>query len=382
MPQVPPVADVVLPPTPTPTWREADRLAALRGYDILDAETEGVFEDFVQIAAMVCEAPVAIVNFVDEARQWFAAEIGLGIRETPLEVSVCAHAILQPGVFVVPDLTQDTRFGSNPLVVGDPLLRFYGGALLETEGGLPIGTMCVLDYKPRPAGLTERQEFTLKALARQVMTQLKLRRSVAEKELLVQEAHHRVKNSLQMVQSLLTMQARRTSHPEAAQQLRESAARVHTFGAMNEHLYRVGAALNVDLAEYLGQLVRDQADSQASTLEGRSLSFDSVGVATWPASDAPSVGLIVMELVTNALKYGAGRVHVTSRHVAGETVLTVEDEGNGLPSDFQPLHSTGLGMRILAGLLRGRRGRLELDRSRGHTCFVATLRPPPSVALP
>src|SRR5277367_315314 len=109
---------------------EATRLAALRRYEILDSPVTTEFEDFVQMAAAVCEAPIAVVNLIDETRQWFAAEIGLGIRETPLDVSICAHAILQPGVFVVPDLTKDSRFDCNPLVTGAPKLRFYGGALL------------------------------------------------------------------------------------------------------------------------------------------------------------------------------------------------------------------------------------------------------------
>jgi two-component sensor histidine kinase len=357
-------------------WDEADRLAALRRYGILDTPTEAIFEDFVQIAAQVCDAPIAVVNLIDAARQWFAAEIGLGIRETPLDVSICAHVILQPDVFVVPDLTLDHRFDCNPLVTGEPRLRFYGGALLETPEGLPLGTMCVLDYKARPEGLTESQAFTLKALARQVMTQLELRRAVAEKELMVQEAHHRVKNSLAMIHGLLRLQARTTTHPEAAQQLLESAGRVQAFGAMHEHLYSAGATLQVNLAVYLSSLLADQKEGLASTLVGRDIAFDAAETM-WPTSDAPSAGLIMMELVTNALKYGEGRVTVTLRQSGNEIVLTVEDEGQSLPADFDPSRSKGLGMRVLTGLLQGRGGRLEIDRARGYTCFIATLPAPP-----
>ena len=358
-----------------PSWDEADRLAALQSYDIV-GEDQAEFDDFVQIAAHVCEAPIAVVNLIDEARQWFAAEIGLGIRETPLDVSICAHAILQPGVFVVPDLTQDRRFDCNPLVTGQPGLRFYGGALLETPSGLPLGTMCVLDYKPRPGGLTAPQTATLRALARQVMTQLELRRTVAEKELLILEAHHRVKNSLQMLQSLLVMQARMTTHPEASQLLRESAARVHTFGAMHEHLYSVGDSLAVDLADYLRTILDAQSGALASMLEDRRIMLVAPAPVPWPASDAPSIGLVVMELVTNALKYGRGVVTVTVQSRGVETVLTVEDEGTALPATYQPLAGNGLGMRVIIGLLRARRGRLDIDRTRGHTCFAAILQPP------
>jgi two-component sensor histidine kinase len=364
------------------TWNEADRLAALRGYGILDLPTTEVFEDFVQIAAAVCGAPIAVVNFIDASRQWFAAEIGLGVRETPLDISICSHAILQPDVFVVPDLTKDSRFDRNPLVTGDPKLRFYGGALLETADGLPLGTMCVLDYAPRPNGLTERQAFTLKALARRVMAQLELRRAVAEKEallaekeLLMQEVHHRVKNSLQMVQSLLTLQANATTDPEAARHLRQSAGRVHTFGSMHEHLYRVNAALRVDLAGYLRSLIDDQRESLASTLVGRTIHLNPAE-ASWPSSEAPTLGLIMVELVTNALKHGAGEVTVTLRETDNQMRMTVEDEGTELPADFEPSRGKRLGMRIVIGLLESRRGRLTIDRSRGHTCFVAELAVP------
>ncbi|EDP64244.1 putative signal transduction histidine kinase with GAF domain [alpha proteobacterium BAL199] len=334
-----------------------------------------MFDDFVRIAAQVCDAPVSVVNLLDAKRQWFAAEIGLGVRETPLDISICGHAILQPNVFIVPDLTLDERFDSNPLVTGNPRLRFYAGALLETPEGLPLGTMCVLDTKPRPEGLTEQQIFTLEALARQVMAQLELRRSVAEKELLVLEAHHRVKNSLSMVQALLSLQARMATDSEAARQLRESAGRIVTVAAIHEHLYKVGATLRVNLAVYLRSLVDDQKTALASTFEGRRIVLGAADVF-WPSSDAAAVGLILMELVTNALKYGEGTVTVTLRSSGDTTILSVEDEGRDLPDDYEPSGGKGLGMRVLSGLLQSRQGQLAFDRSRGHTCFVVTLPAP------
>lgn len=361
-----------MPDETRPGWDEAKRLAVLRGYDILDAPDDGTFDDFVQIAAEVCDAPIAVVNLIDAARQWFAAEVGLGVRETPLDISICAHAILQPGVFVVPDLMQDRRFECNPLVVGKPNLRFYGGALLETPAGLPLGTMCVLDYEPRPGGLTERQQRTLRALARQVMTQLELRRALREKDLLVQEVHHRVTNSLAMVQSLLLLQARASADPEASRQLRESAGRVRTFGSMHENLYRFEGALEVDLAVYLRGLMEEQQAGLASTLQGRVIEVHAER-QMWSAAEAPQVGLVVLELVTNALKYGRGRVMVRLVQDESAVRLTVEDEGDGVPEDFDPGRGTGLGMRVVTGLLQGLGGALTVDRGRPGACFVVTL---------
>ena len=152
-----------------PAWNEAWRLAALARYGILDSGRDEAFDDIAVVAAALFEAPIAVVNFIAADRQWFKAEIGIGADELPLDVSICRFAILQSAMLVVPDLTQDARFATNPLVTPKDGLRFYAGALLETSEGLPIGTVCVLDNVPRPEGITERQRLGLEALARQAM---------------------------------------------------------------------------------------------------------------------------------------------------------------------------------------------------------------------
>lgn len=161
------------------SWSESERLAALRAYEILDTPRERAFDDVCQIAAQVCRAPIAVVNLIEDTRQFFKAEIGLGVRETSLDISICRHAILQQDLVVVPDLTGDPRFACYPLVTEEPHLRFYAGAVLRTPEGLPLGTVCVLDHSPRPQGLTSEQAEVLQALARQVMTLLAHRRLIA-----------------------------------------------------------------------------------------------------------------------------------------------------------------------------------------------------------
>ena len=127
---------------------ERRRLEALRRYDVLDSPREQSFDDIAQLAADICEVPIAVVNFVTDERQFFKAEIGLGVRETPLETSFCAKAILEEDFLVVPDATRDPRFECNPLVTAENGLRFYAGAVLKTQDGLPVGTLCVLDNAP------------------------------------------------------------------------------------------------------------------------------------------------------------------------------------------------------------------------------------------
>lgn len=154
-------------------------MAALERYAILDTGREEAFDDVAELAADILDVPIAVVNFIASDRQWFKAEVGLGTDTLPLDVSICRHAILQPGVLVVPDVAQDERFDGNPLVHVADGLRFYAGALLETPDGLPLGTVCVLDRKTRPDGISARQERALKVLAGQTMARLELRRSEA-----------------------------------------------------------------------------------------------------------------------------------------------------------------------------------------------------------
>ncbi|MBE9157097.1 response regulator [Nodosilinea sp. LEGE 06152] len=155
---------------------ENQRLAALMGYNILETEAEAAFDDLTKLAAYVCGTPIALISLVDRDRQWFKSRVGLGATETSRDVAFCAHAILEPDVFKVPDALRDQRFADNPLVLGDPHIRSYHGVPLVTDEGHALGTLCVLDHIPK--NLTEPQLEALSAIAQQVMSQLKLRRSL------------------------------------------------------------------------------------------------------------------------------------------------------------------------------------------------------------
>jgi PAS domain S-box-containing protein len=160
-------------------WTEADRLNALRQYDILDTPAESDFDDIAQLAAEICGAPVSLISLIDHDRLWFKAAVGTDAKVSPREHSICTNLIGHGDLCVIPDTSIDSRFEQNPFVHGNPGLHFYAGATLETDEGLPLGMLCVLDEQPRQ--LTERQRLMLKALARQVMTQLELRRVLKQK---------------------------------------------------------------------------------------------------------------------------------------------------------------------------------------------------------
>ena len=158
------------------------RLAALASYGILDTLPEEGFDDVVQLARQMCDVPVALVSLVAADRQWFKARSGFPLCETDLDSSVCAHALAEPDLLVIEDLTRDDRTSTNPLVTGEPFIRFYAGAPLRTAAGDVLGTLCVIDTVPRPTALTQAQEDGLRRLARQVVNLLELRLAVAQRE--------------------------------------------------------------------------------------------------------------------------------------------------------------------------------------------------------
>ena len=163
---------------------DPERLAALASYDILDTAPESGFDDVVEVVRTVFEAKSAMISFVAGDRQWFKARIGFDVCGTGLEASVCVHALDVPEgqILVIRDLARDPRTSSSPLVTDKPRFRFYAGAPLRTAEGHVIGTLCVLDGRPRPEGLTPIQEATLRALARQIMVLLELRRALIERD--------------------------------------------------------------------------------------------------------------------------------------------------------------------------------------------------------
>lgn len=160
-----------IPPKPA---NEVERLRALIEAEILDTEPEIDFDDVARLIASICSTPIGLVSLVDQNRQWFKARIGFQFTETPRDVAFCAHAILEPDVFVVPDAIQDERFFDNPLVIGETSVRFYAGAPITTSEGYNVGEVCVMDRAPRE--LTELQRSSLRTLARQIATQIEIRR--------------------------------------------------------------------------------------------------------------------------------------------------------------------------------------------------------------
>lgn len=158
--------------------RERERIARLKSYEILDTGFDEKFDRLTRLAASLLGTPIATITLVDSDRQWFKSRVGLDGREGPRETSFCGHAILGPGLMVVEDASKDERFADNPLVTGEPHIRFYAGAPLVDKDGLELGTLCVIDRKPRVLADDERR--ILADLAGMAVDEMDLHRNLRD----------------------------------------------------------------------------------------------------------------------------------------------------------------------------------------------------------
>ena len=346
---------------------QARRLAALDRYGVLDTPREDDFDDIARLAAQVCDAPIALISFVAEEEQWFKAHIGTDLDGTAIGDSVCAHAILGRDVLQIPDAAADPRTADSRLVTDGMGMRFYAGVPLTTDEGLPLGTLCVIDRRRRT--LDEAQLRALRALARQVMTQLELRRALrAEAEAVTRaerqaaqlarsleaaetlrlEIDHRVKNSLQLVSSLLQMQASRSGSEEVRHALGAARGRVLAISSIHAALNRSSEADRVRLRSYAERLVEELQASAPGGVE-IALTADEIELRS---SEASSLAILVNEFVTNSLKYAfpdgrAGRVRLDIRRDGDRVRALFSDDGVGhTVADGRPVQE-GLGTRIM-----------------------------------
>ncbi len=291
---------------------EEARLQVLRKYHILDSEPEIAFDDLALLASHICETPMAAISLVDEDRQWFKARIGFTTAETPRSISFCTHAIQQRDIFVVPDATKDDRLRNNPQVAGDPHIRFYAGAPLLAREGHALGTLCVVDRKPRK--LSETQLEALTALCRQVEAQLELRRRLIE------------------------------------------------LRTANEHLQKLmGMMPFCSTCEFTMTIPADPSAIPA-VVDGVNAVLVQKG---WPEEQIMEIELALQEAIANGIRHGCRGdstkqvqviVNITA---AGEVLITVRDPGQGFdPSQVanplapeNMLKPSGRGIFLINGLM-------------------------------
>lgn len=181
------------------------RLAVLNGLNVIESGTETVYDEITQLTADLCDAPICLISLVEEDRQWFKSELGLGICETSIEQSICSHAILEEDYLEVQDTQLDDRTRDNPLCMGEKPFRFYAGAILRTVNGWPLGTLCILDYEPRK--LNEVQKRVLRVHAKSVTRQLEFTQALLKNA--VNDQSDAASKSITLVNDAFVINARR-----------------------------------------------------------------------------------------------------------------------------------------------------------------------------
>ena len=378
---------------------ERERLVALESYSILDTPPERSFDDITALAAAICEVPISVVNLIDADRQWFKSEVGLGTNELPLDASICAHAILRPGLTEIPDTLEDERFTCNPLVIGEPGLRFYAGALLETQDGLPLGTLCVLDFQPKK--LTDFQKSALQTLARQVMSQLELRkaligmsRAMGYRAQLMAIAGHDLRQPLQVAAMSLAVLEKGASDANQLKVIDRATRALQTLG---DDLHRLAVSsrlgdddvISVDDIE-VKPLIIAAAENWSLHAQQKDIELKIARCDVTVRSNGPMLATVLGNLIGNAIKYtDRGKVVVGCRGRAdGTLAMTVCDSGRGIPKEklgeiFRPFtqlertsEGLGLGLSIVrqSVLLLGHKLTVRSRLGRG-SCFSVLIAP-------
>lgn len=328
---------------------ERERLATLRGYGTKESIPSPVYDELVNLAAQICDVPVALMSFVEEAEQWFPAKTGTTLCSTPLDSSVCAYAINQVGLLEIEDTLDDSRTFHNPLCHDGTNMRFYAGMPLVTATGMPLGTLCVIDTKPRT--LTALQRNSLAVLARQIMAQMELRKSLYLADVLRREMDHRVKNSLTMVASLVRLYRRTAASEETSSGAFDAIERrVAAIASLHRELHSTSQEERVPLARFLERVV---AYLRQECPEGVYLTLDA-DEGMVDSAQAAAIGSVVSEFVANSIKHGfkdgrRGVVHVAARvDEKGLRKLSCMDNGVGCSGPERKLSAAeSLGAQLM-----------------------------------
>lgn len=276
------------------------RLAALQNTALLDSVPEERFDRLTRLASRALGTDIALISLIDKDRQWFKSRQGLDVAETPRDQAFCDYAIESEEVMVVPDATQDPRFANNPLVTGDPNIAFYAGAPLITKEGYALGTLCVIDNKPREDfGLEDKQ--VLMDIAATVMAEIEANAQsqiIEDLNVVNEELQHRMGNMYAHISSLISMMGRAGGDPKNfVRNLRNRITTLaQTQALIASHRYQ-SAPLSAIFETTVSPLLTDENRARVRFLAEGDLDISARGAFT--------LTLMLNELVTNALKHGA-----------------------------------------------------------------------------
>lgn len=413
---------------------EVQRLASLQALDILDTPPEPAFDRITRLVSRQFDVPISLISLIDPARQWFKSKVGLDVDETPREYSFCQFAIMDNRIMQVPDATKDRRFADNPLVLGDPEIRFYAGAPLVTRNGFRLGTLCLIDTKPRDA-LSEAQQAQLRDFADLVIGEMELRRLRrllgAESQGISQEVAGAL-NSLRHAEEELSHQAQMDVIAHVAHELRTPLSamlgfaeiiRREFFGPIEDDRYPAYASKIENCGHHLLSVLNGMMDLaraekgglrlQESVIDPQSVAHQAVelsqpeldrfGATATISSDLKDPRLLadhhqltqmLINLIGNAARHvakGSEIAIVTAQRADGGLDISVADPGCGMTEaevrqalapfsrgdDSEARHPSGLGvgLPLTKRLIEMHGGVLAIDSKRGEGTRV-TLRFP------
>ncbi|KIN62641.1 putative signal transduction histidine kinase with GAF domain [Sulfitobacter noctilucicola] len=339
-----------------------ERLQTLRDFGVLDTDHESDLDEIVQLASEICEMPMSLISLVDEDRQWFKAKVGMQDDATPIDQAICAHAILKDEILEINDTLIDPRTADNPLCTGDDPIRFYAGAPLVASNGMPIGTLCVLDDKPRE--LTDLQRKTLSVLSRQVMKQLDLRIALRNQEILQSEADHRVKNSLQSMSAIVRVYTRTISDDAAVEALGAIQRRIDAIAALHLELQSTDGRNAIDTGAYLDRVVALLQDTAPENITVSA----KIAPIVMRSDHAANLAMIIGEFVANSIKHAfpdgrKGEICVSLLVTdLGQYRLECRDNGIGnRGSEPSPTRTTGIGLSLVSAAASNLGGTTNTD---------------------
>lgn len=383
---------------------EHERLAELYRYELLDTAYEQEFDEIVKIASYICKTPISIITLVDADRQWFKAKIGLDARQTERDVAFCAHAIASDNIFEVTDALLDERFVDNPLVTGDPKIRYYAGVPLITEHGYRLGTLCVIDTLPRH--LDEEQLQMLKMLSKQVIKLMVLRlknkewvRITEVKDKIMAIMAHDIRSPLASLLSFYELKADSLFTEEELLIMEQSipAQLQNTIDLLSS------------VVEW-GKLLEEPTDNIAPVISVQQVAnqcFEYISLAAVRKSNKllnfipedftmrcneSGLSFILRNLVANANKFTTnGTIAISAKHQGDFVKLMVVDTGLGIePNILKQLNNnnnittttgtdnekgSGVGLKLVADYLISINGQLEFESKQDVGTTVVVLLP-------
>lgn len=399
--------------TPVP-FSEAQRLAVLRSFAVLDTGPDADLDDLTRLVGRHFDVPIAFLTLVDQSRQWFKSRFGLDIAETPRALAFCAHTIMGARPLIILDAAHDSRFAGNPLVTGDPRIRFYAGAPLVTGAGFKLGTLCLIDRKPW-AAFSGDQESDLVTFAGIAMRRLEALRSTERRDGLARErqaaqvaveetvAHlaHEIRNPLTSVIGHAEIIEQQVLGPNAVDRYRESARQIIDTGRYLVDLAQRSLELvrlrsgEVEMREAWANLT--EIDQTVRRLVAHDTAARGLAVSSTLADgdlqlyvDKLHIIQILTNLLSNAVKYTSpgGRIDIrAAEQDDGALILSVVDTGLGMTTDevdralrpFGRVHhgvrhaedGFGLGLPLAKRLVELQGGRLSIDSAKGRGTTVS-----------